>query len=422
MHVLFITPTFPPLPGGGERFARSLAMTLAKNKIDLTVVTTSATQESDLWSPRYKTKPRVRFEEEGPLRVIRCPTKKMPGGYSGLLAWRKAMVIISIFPGDQSNLLIKMANRIPNVPDLENTLNELGEDFSLVHGFNISWEYPMILGWKLARQNGIPLFVTPFAHFGAKVGDRVARNSTMDHQIRILSDADTIFALTEVEKDELVALGLNRRNISSIGSGIDPLPAINNPDQELVEFGVTSPFVIFIGRNNYDKGAIHTAMAVRQLRAQGEDISLVLIGRMAPDFSRFYSRLNPNEKQGILPLGVLSETSKHALLELSSLLVLPSRSDSFGIVLLEAWAHQKTVIGARAGGIPSVIDHNLNGFIVDFGDVDSLADRIVQLLNDKDLCHSFASNGQQKLKEQYNWSTVGERVLESYRNVLIDNQ
>jgi glycosyltransferase involved in cell wall biosynthesis len=146
-----------------------------------------------------------------------------------------------------------------------------------------------------------------------------------------------------------------------------------------------------------------------------------LIGRIAPDFSRFYSRLDPNEKQGIIPLGVLSETSKHALLELSSLLVLPSRSDSFGIVLLEAWAHNKPVIGAEAGGIPCVIEHNINGFVVEFSDVEGLAHRISQLLNDTNLSNTFATNGQQKLKAQYNWSTVSERVLDRYREVLLDN-
>ena len=58
----------------------------------------------------------------------------------------------------------------------------------------------------------------------------------------------------------------------------------------------------------------------------------------------------------IRPLGILDEGEKHAILEASTMLLLPSHSDSFGIVILEAWAHGKPVIGARAGGIPGVID------------------------------------------------------------------
>src|SRR3712207_8646872 len=62
---------------------------------------------------------------------------------------------------------------------------------------------------------------------------------------------------------------------------------------------------------------------------------------------------------------------------------MPSRTDSFGIVYLEAWLNGVPVIGARAGGVPEIIDDGVDGYLVEFGDVAALANRIELLLDRK---------------------------------------
>ena len=117
-------------------------------------------------------------------------------------------------------------------------------------------------------------------------------------------------------------------------------------------------------------------------------------------------------------LGLVDEVTKHALLAEASALLLPSRTDSLGIVMLEAWSHGTPVIGAAAGGIPGVVDHGENGLLVPFGDVAALAGSVRLLVTDGELRRRLGEQGREKVARRYTWSQVRDRVLDSYRQLL----
>jgi glycosyltransferase involved in cell wall biosynthesis len=117
-------------------------------------------------------------------------------------------------------------------------------------------------------------------------------------------------------------------------------------------------------------------------------------------------------------LGLVSESDKHGLLAASTALLLPSRTDSFGIVFLESWAHGRPVIGARAGGIPGLVSDGEDGLLTPFGDVPALAQAIKQLLTDTDLAAKMGRRGQQKVNEHYTWDRVSDHVLTIYQQIL----
>jgi len=420
MRILFVTPGFPPFIGGGERYARALALRLVQRGHQVTVLTSNAREEHDFWRPKATVKGPSEEQDEG-ICVIRCPAAGFPGGRPALLAWRKAMVLLSMLPGDQSALLTIMARYVPRIPALEATLDHLGQ-CDLVHGFNLSWEWPLVAAWRFAQQHGLPFVVTPFAHLGADKRDRVARNCTMDHQRRILADADAVLTLTSVERDGLLALGLELERVQVVGGGLDPPPSANqwaDSAKLLKRHQLQPPVVTFIGRVSRDKGALVAAEAVRRLCHRGNKVSLALMGQVSPEFNHYYRRLSAADRRYIRPLGLVDEASKHALLDASAMLVLPSRTDSFGLVLLEAWAHGKPVIGARAGGIPGVIDEGENGLLVPYGRVRELAEAIALLLQDQPLAQRMGQCGQQKVASQYSWESVCERVLAVYGQVLL---
>ena len=82
---------------------------------------------------------------------------------------------------------------------------------------------------------------------------------------------------------------------------------------------------------------------------------------------------------------------------------MPSRTDSFGIVYLEAWLYNKPVIGAYAGGVPDVIDDGKNGYLVKFGDVEMLAQRIKQLLGNPIGALTMGQRGYAKVLHEMTW-------------------
>ena len=415
MRLLFMTPAFPPFPGGGERYTRSLALNLVQRGHAITILTSTARVERELWQGCGQS---VIYEQDEGIEVIRCPLRGLPGGWPMLLVWRKLMVMISLLPGAQTAILLYLARAIPPIQKLPPTLSRLGNRFDLVHGFNISWEYPLIAGWHWAKEQRLPLAVTPFAHLGSGQRDRVALNSTMDHQRQVLSDADVVFTLTTIEKQGLQEYGIKMRRVTAVGGGLDPLPNDWQTVDVLTKYQLQTPFVLFLGRANRSKGAVHTVQAIAQLHGEGLPITLVMAGQTTAEFEQAVARLPTEVQQQIRPLGIISEAEKHALLEATNLLVMPSQADSFGIVFLEAWAHGKPVIGAQAGGIPAVVDDGQNGLLVPFGDVSALAQAIRHLLANPNFARQLGENGRAKVANQYTWSHVTDQVESHYRSLM----
>lgn len=416
MHVLFLTPAFPPFYGGGERYGGALARELVRQGCSVTAVTTSAQTEQDFWQGTAVSS--VVVEKIDGIQVIRCPIRPFPGHRRGLFAWRKGMALLSMLPGNQTATLLKMARRIPPIAQLETTLATLPDNLDIIHSFNIAWEYPTVNGWQLAQKRSLPFIVTPFLHLGEPGQKQVSPVSFMNHHQYLLENANYILTLTSAAREGLAEKGIAADKVGVIGGGLDPLPEAVDSEHVLRRLGVQRPFTLFIGRTSIDKGAFHAAQAILQLRRQHVPVSLVLIGTITPQFARFYRRLSTKEKEWIRPSGNVSESDKHALLSASRLLLLPSRVDSFGIVLLEAWAHGKPVIGARSGGIPGVIDNGKNGLLVKFGAINDLAAAIERLWQDDGLRDKMGQHGRQKVAAYYTWEQTSQRVLTYYEQVL----
>ena len=398
----------------------ALARELVRQGHAVTAVSTTAHTEKEFWQGTTITQTTTEMIDG--VYVHRLPMRPFFFKRNGLLGWRKAMVLLSMLfskqtvLGKQTAVLQKMAHLIPPIQHLETTLANLPHQYDIVHAFNLSWEYPMMAGWQYARANNIPFVITPFAHFGTG-HDRVAHNSTMSHQLAAMGDADRLLVLTTIERDELVQVGMKADHIGVIGGGLDGLPLMGDRDELLARFGIKRPFLLFVGRGSYDKGAIHAAQATIALRQQGVDVQLIHVGQTNPEFNQFINKQVDGE--AIRPLGILNESDKHGLLAAATALLLPSRTDSFGIVFLEAWAHGTPVIGAQAGGIPSVVDDGINGLLVPFGSVEQLAAAAHRLLTDVNLATRFGQAGKEKVTMQYNWMEVGARVTAHYDAIKV---
>lgn len=416
MHILIATPAFPPFVGGGERHTGTLARNLVDRGLTVTVLTSQALNEADFWQGCGQDV----VVETGPmgLTAIRMPILPVPGGYRGLLAWRKSMVLLSVLPGTMKALQ-GMAKRVPPLVKIEQALAVINNPVDVVHGFNISWENAMMVGRQFARQKNRPFIASPLAHLGTGPRDRVAKNSTMRHQRMILSTADLLLTNTAIEAQGLKERGIDRVEFRVAGPGVDLPQTI----AALPEVGESfKPYIIFVGRLSHEKGAIHAAEAVLHLRRQGCPIQLVLIGRETPEFRQFLDGLPDSERQYIHNLGNVDESLKHAYLRDAVALVLPSRTDSFGIVLLESWLHGRPVIAAAAGGIPAVVDDGENGILVPFGDVSALSNAIKLLSEDQRLNRTLGENGRQKLMTNYTWEAVTDIVLDAYHLVVAAHQ
>lgn len=413
MHVLMATPGYPPLPGGGERYVRALAVALSQQGQQVTVVTSQARAEADFWRGTRPGETTTLLSSPG-LTVLACPVRPFPGGRSGLLIWRKAMVLLATLPGDWSAVLSKMGAWMPRLAGYADALARVETPVDVVHGFNSAWEAALLAAWDWAQARRLPVVITPFAHFGVHWRSRVARNSMMDHQRRILAQAEAVLTLTSAEDDGLAAWGVPARRVVCVGGGLEPGPPPGDMAALRARWGLAGAYMLFIGRTSFDKGAIHAAQAVLAARQVGASLDLLLVGQSTPEFERFHRRLTPAEQTHVRPLGIVSETDKHTLLAHCEALLLPSRVDSFGIVLLEAWAHGKPVIGARAGGVAALVREGVDGLLTPFGQTPALTEAVLCLHDQPTLRRQLGLAGQARVADSLRWSTVAERVLAVY--------
>jgi glycosyltransferase involved in cell wall biosynthesis len=102
----------------------------------------------------------------------------------------------------------------------------------------------------------------------------------------------------------------------------------------------------------------------------------------------------------------------------ADLLVLPSRMESFGLVLVEAMACGLPVVATRVGGIPEVVEDGVTGLLVPPNDPEALAEGINSLLEDPDRMKAMGARGRERAKEHFTWDTVAKRLVSLYTEVL----
>jgi D-inositol-3-phosphate glycosyltransferase len=91
----------------------------------------------------------------------------------------------------------------------------------------------------------------------------------------------------------------------------------------------------------------------------------------------------------------------------------PSYSESFGLVALEAAACGTPVVAARVGGIPTIVKDGLTGYTLTSHDPAQYAERISRLLVDEDLRQCF-SRRSRLVASQFTWQSTVDRLLEEY--------
>ena len=87
----------------------------------------------------------------------------------------------------------------------------------------------------------------------------------------------------------------------------------------------------------------------------------------------------------------LSQAEVSRALDESTFLVLPSRSEGMGRVLVEAFCRARPVLASRVGGIPDLVEDGRNGLLVEPGDTQALADALVRMLTDGELARRLAA-------------------------------
>jgi glycosyltransferase involved in cell wall biosynthesis len=396
-----------PALGGSEKFMMEISERLAAEGNDVTVFTTDAIDIQHYWLPGKEHIDKPCEVKEG-VNIRRFRVRRLP-------KHPQALRVLGKIPGLLPKSLFSFPS--PLVPGMMRSIWG-DERFDIVHATALPYDAILYTAYGIARHQRIPLVYSPFFHLGENANDEVSRHYTRRNQMRLVKSADRVLVQTGIERDFLRSNGVPDRKMLLLGMGINPWELQGGHGARFKEkHGIIGPLVCCIGPKTYDKGTFHLVEAMESLWHSGDPSTLLLAGTDIEDFRRYHEKLPERIKSKCLMLDYVSDEEKRDLLDACDLLALPSRSDSFGIVFLEAWFYGKPVVGARAGGIPGLVRDGVDGILVPFGDVSELATALKRLLTDQELARRLGEAGRERVLAEFTWDKKYAVVSELYRRL-----
>jgi len=182
-------------------------------------------------------------------------------------------------------------------------------------------------------------------------------------------------------------------------------------DEAKEKLGLGEKVVLYVGRLEPRKGVSTLINAMKHV-----DGTLLIAGQgsMLPLLRERAKLLGIGNR--VRFLGMVEYSKLPLLYRASDVFVLPSLSEAFGIVLLEAMASGTPVIGTSVGGIPEIIDGC--GLLVPPGNSKELARAINFVLSNQHIEKRLSHLGKKRVEQVYDWNVIVKRVVALYREVL----
>ncbi|MCL2116166.1 MAG: glycosyltransferase family 4 protein [Methanobrevibacter sp.] len=210
----------------------------------------------------------------------------------------------------------------------------------------------------------------------------------------VLKRADIVLVVSEALKKEVLKLNIpNMKNKIRINWNTVDIEKFQ-PNEEYkfkkeLKIAKNHPIILFVG-NIIKRKNVATIIDAKKLVQ--EDCTLVIVGD-GPLLSNLKSKVENEKIANVIFTGARGDIEH--IIPSSDVLILPSFSESFGLVLIEALACGKPVIGANVGGIKEIITEDI-GFLVEPRDIKGLANAIDLILSNKEIKEKFQFNARKR--------------------------
>ncbi|MFM5882677.1 N-acetyl-alpha-D-glucosaminyl L-malate synthase BshA [Methanobrevibacter gottschalkii] len=263
------------------------------------------------------------------------------------------------------------------------------EDIDIIHGHYL---FPAgAAAVEVGREHNIKTYVT--AH-GSDMFELYKKQPFMRSPIKkVLRDADGVFAVSNALRHEIIATGVtgiaNKTKLSWNSVDINKFSSKTNDLFKKENKLEDKPIVLFVGnlikRKNVD--SLLDAKKVSQ-----SEYYLVIVGD-GPQFKKLNKKVEEENIHDVIFTG--SRNDVENIIPSCDVLILPSFSESFGLVLIEALACGKPVIGSDVGGITEIINDDV-GLLVNPNKISSIAKAIDTIIQDDDLRLVFSLNARNR--------------------------
>lgn len=293
------------------------------------------------------------------------------------------------------------------------------------------------VGWLASERWRVPLVHS--MHTMAKVKNlELAEGDTPEPEIRIIGEqqvvdiASRLTANTSDEADQLIDLyGADPSRVDVIHPGVD-LQTFRPGDQPAARqrAGLSREefIVLFVGRIQPLKAPDILVKAVAQARADRPDLKVRAVicgGPSGSGLDKPTALMDLTRELGIVEnVTFLSPTSREGLADLyraADVTMVPSHSESFGLVAVESQACGTPVIAAAVGGLRTAVAHNVSGHLIDGHDPRAYAVAIARLADDPTLLGEW-SRGAVMHAAAFGWESTTVGLLDTYRAAMTDER
>ena len=173
--------------------------------------------------------------------------------------------------------------------------------------------------------------------------------------------------------------------------------------------------VLLVGAPWYLKGVDLLIEAFKQIAPEFPDVTLKIQGYFE-DKHRLEELIAGSPRIELVKAVPNPETVQR--ISRATVVVLPSRCEGMGRVLLEAMGAGVPVIGSTAGGIPHYVQHEKNGLVFESGNAEELSARLRELLGNQELCDRLGANGRELALAEYTEKAYVDQFVRMIENTV----
>ena len=172
------------------------------------------------------------------------------------------------------------------------------------------------------------------------------------------------------------------------------------------------------GRLVYEKGFQHLIDAMPKILANYNDAKLIIAGKggMLDELKQKVSYLGIDNK--VYFTGKLDSKDLFKMYKCADIAVFPSTYEPFGLVAIEAMYGGIPTVVSDVGGLDEIVTHGVDGMKSYAGNANSIADSVLTLLFDHQLCDNIVKNAKVKVKNTYNWNKIAQETYFAYQKAI----
>lgn len=296
----------------------------------------------------------------------------------------------TLFQKNKREFIVKSRRFEQEIRQLE---SPPGLVFHIFNTFSPFWDhyatpYALYLDYTMSLSEKNKL---PWAYFL----NRTERDDWLTCEQQLFQRAKHLFTQSQVVKQSLIKdYGISSDRVTVVGASGD----FEEPYQGKKTFG--SQQVLFNGSDFERKGGDLVLAAFKQVRQALPNAKLVVIGKKLLQ-----------QPEGVENPGPVSREVLRKLLLNSDLVVAPAYCDPFPRFVMEAMNYGVPCVVSNQDGMPEIVDHSVNGVVLDKPRPTSLATSVIGLLTQPARLESMSQAAREKIKTRLNWDSVANDIV-----------